>query len=105
MAIHPAKLFSPVIDLFLPEYCPGCSQTLSPGERYLCIQCLQDLPETNFHLYAENPVAKKLAGRILFESATACYFFHKSASIQSIIHHFKYRNKREVARFMGRQMG
>lgn len=99
------KILSYFTELFLPQYCCGCGQPLSRGEQILCLHCLAELPETHFQLQAQNPVARKLTGRIAFENATACYYFHKTSNIQNIIHHFKYKNKREAALFMGKRMG
>jgi len=98
------NLFS-LIDLFLPRLCPGCGQSLSRGEEELCINCLATLPETGFCEKPENPVNRKFIGRFKFEYAAACYYFHKSSTVQHIIHHFKYKNRRKTALFMGRQMG
>ncbi len=94
-----------LLELFLPQYCCGCMQRLSPGEHILCLRCLSELPETHFHLYSDNPVARKLTGRVSFENATASYYFHKSSIVQNIIHHFKYKGKEKAAFFMGKLMG
>lgn len=93
------------INLFFPNACAGCNQPLSIGEEVLCIRCLSKLPLTWFHLAEENPVAKLFVGRIPVEAATACYFFHKDAILQNIIHQFKYQNRGDIARYMGRRMG
>lgn len=93
------------INLFFPNACAGCNQPLSMGEEILCIRCLAKLPHTWYHLTEENPVEKLFAGRVSLEAATACYFFHKDAVLQNVIHQFKYQNRADIARFMGKQMG
>lgn len=97
--------FSSVLDLFLPRICPGCGQILSKGELELCVKCLSVLPETGFYLKQSNPVSRKFIGRFDFEEAAACFYFQKSSVIQSVIHQFKYKNKKDAALFMGKQMG
>lgn len=71
----------------------------------LCINCLNDLPETGFHLLKDNPVHHLLTGRVELEAAAACYFFHKGSVLQNIIHQFKYKGRKDLAVFMGNRMG
>jgi len=56
-------------------------------------------------LLKDNPVERIFIGRIPFEAATACYFFRKGSAIQKIIHQFKYHNRKDIALYMGKQMG
>lgn len=94
-----------LIHLFFPNYCPGCGQTLSRSEKILCIKCLNDLPQTTFHLLRDNPVSHLFTGRVDLYGATSCYFFHKGSVLQNIIHQFKYKGRKDIAWFMGNQMG
>lgn len=94
-----------LLNLFFPDLCAGCNEPLSRGEEILCIRCLFELPETGFHLLKDNPVAQIFTGRVPLNAATACYYFHKNAAIQHIIHRFKYHHRKDVAVYMGRKMG
>lgn len=99
------EYFFSLIDLFLPRICPGCGEHLSRGEEELCVKCLATLPETGFYNKQENPVFRKYTGRFDFKQAAACYYFQKSSVVQHIIHHFKYKDGKDTALFMGKQMG
>lgn len=105
MSVKVDQNISDFLHLFFPHYCTGCGQSLSPSEKILCIKCLNNLPETSFHLINDNPVAHLFIGRVAFHAATASYLFHKASVLQNIIHGFKYKGRKDVAYFMGRQMG
>lgn len=94
-----------LINLFFPNACAGCNQPLSIGEDIMCNRCLAKLPLTWYHLSAENPVEKMFTGRAQVEAAAACFFFHRESIVQNIIHQFKYQDRTDIARYMGKQMG
>ena len=97
--------FTSLVNIFFPHVCAGCEQPLSRGEQVVCVDCLGKLPGTGFQLKENNPIEKLFTGRINIEAATACYFFRKEAVLQNIMHQFKYHGRRDVGRYMGRQMG
>jgi ComF family protein len=66
---------------------------------------LHQLPGTEFHALANNPVEKVFWGRLPLAHATAHYYFTKGSLIQHLLHDFKYRGRIETGRFLGRQMG
>jgi ComF family protein len=96
---------SDFLALFYPKYCYGCDAVLAKGEKCLCLQCLANLPKTNFHLQKNNPVEMLFAGRILVFRATAFYSFHKKSIIQHLVHQLKYSGKREIGNYLGYLFG
>jgi ComF family protein len=94
-----------LLHLFFPHCCSGCGTDLLNEETFLCLRCLSQLPETNFHLHANNPVEKKFWGRIPLVSATAQYYFTKESLMQHLMHQFKYRGNKDLGRQLGRLMG
>jgi ComF family protein len=94
-----------LLHLFFPHCCSGCGSDLLNEETLLCIHCLSQLPETNFHLHANNPVEKKFWGRLPLVSATAQYYFTKESLMQHLMHQFKYKGNKELGRQLGRLMG
>jgi ComF family protein len=93
------------MDLFYPRICPACSVKLNRDEIDLCFHCKADLPKTNFHLLAENPVKKVFWGRIKLDKACAYYYFTKSGKIQNLLHNIKYHGLKELAQNIGRYYG
>ena len=97
--------FKDFFHLFYPSYCCGCGTTLVNGENIICLQCLQNLPLTRFHLQKNNMVEKTLTGRIPYQRATAFCYFQKGSIIQHAIHQLKYKGNREVGVILGELMG
>ncbi|MEO6315782.1 MAG: phosphoribosyltransferase family protein [Chitinophagaceae bacterium] len=91
--------------LFFPHVCAGCSSDNLSTESPLCIQCMKELPLTNFHLHANNPVEKDFWGRIPLEGATALCHFTSGSLIQHLLHQLKYKGNSDAGYFLGRMMG
>ncbi len=93
------------ISIFYPKICLGCKQPLVKNEELLCLHCLLNLPQTNFHLLPDNKIQKIFTGRHHFHKATAFLYFAKGGIVQSILHHLKYKNYPEVGILIGKIMG
>ena len=91
-----------LLDQFYPLACNGCQQLLVENEILLCTYCLLDLPFTHWHLVKENPLEKKLLGRIPLKKGTSFLHFSKNSITQQIIHQIKYQGQFELARILGR---
>ncbi len=90
--------------LFFPHLCAGCGTDIIGPKAVLCVQCLDNLPVTNFHLYGNNPVEKIYHGRLPVIAAASFCYFTKDSIIQSALHQLKYKGNKEVGYFMGRLM-
>jgi len=90
-----------LIALFYPRLCAGCNSSLVKGEDVLCLNCLADLPRTNYHLQGENPVFQQFTGRARIELATSFCRFDKGGRLQHLLHQLKYKGNREVGHKMG----
>ena len=98
-------LFDDLISLFYPRLCAGCNTPLVRGEEVLCLNCLADLPRTNYHFSRENPVFLALTGRVNIEMATAFCRFDKGGRLQHLLHQLKYNGNRGVGHKMGMLFG
>ncbi|HEY3389097.1 MAG TPA: ComF family protein, partial [Prolixibacteraceae bacterium] len=94
-------LFDDLISLFYPQLCAGCNTSLVKGEDVLCLNCLADLPRTNYHLYKENPVFQIFIGRVNITLASSFCRFDKGGRLQHLIHRLKYKGNREIGFKMG----
>lgn len=97
--------FHAVVNLFFPRLCAGCGNELFGEEESLCISCTSQLPVTNFHMHANNPVEKIFWGRLGLTSATSYLYFTKGSLLQHLLHAFKYQGNKEIGLFLGRCMG
>ena len=94
-----------VVALVYPNLCLSCQLPLVKGESFLCTLCKHDLPETNFHLEPDNPVAKHFWGRIKLEGAASFYYFTGKSRVQHLLHQLKYNKKPEVGIELGKLYG
>ena len=96
---------SPLFHLFYPHNCVGCGSDVIGKENFLCLECINDLPYTNFALHANNPVEKIFWGRIPVTSAMSEFYFSKGSVIQNLTHEFKYKGNRKVGHYLGQLIG
>ncbi|WP_017257237.1 ComF family protein [Pedobacter arcticus] len=87
--------------LFFPEVCQACGTTLSQQENHFCNTCLHHFPYTNFHLDADNRLAKQFWGRINISSAAAFLYFNKGGTVQNAMHQLKYNKQPQVGVALG----
>ena len=106
MNLQPLKeLRHGLAHLFYPRLCEGCSKPLLAAEQVLCIGCSMELPETGYHNIADNETAMRFAGRVPFEHATSYAYFTNDGLLQHLLHELKYKGKKEVGYYLGRQLG
>lgn len=75
------------------------------NDHFICLQCINDLPDTHFAMHADNPVEKIFWGRIPLVAAMTEFYFSKGSIIQNLIHEFKYRGNQNLALYLGKLMG
>lgn len=98
-------ILSPLLHLFYPHICTGCGSDLVNENNLLCLQCISDLPHTNFAMHANNPVEKSFWGRLAITAAMSEFYFTKGTLIQTLIHEFKYKGNKDVGLYLGAIMG
>lgn len=90
------------VQLIFPEPCHSCGNSLVDGEQHFCTSCLYELPYTQFHLDAENKLAKQFWGRVHIKSAVAFLYFTKGGKVQNIMHQLKYNKQPQIGVELGR---
>lgn len=94
-----------LLHLVFPHVCEGCGSDVLEVHSALCLKCLSSLPQTDFHLYANNPVEKIFWGRLPLGCATAQYYFTRESLVQHLMHQLKYKGNKELGIYLGRRMG
>ncbi|MDQ3072447.1 MAG: ComF family protein [Bacteroidota bacterium] len=94
-----------LLDLFYPQACAACANTLQKDEEHICLFCQHTLPRTDFHLERGNPLEKVFWGRFPIEAGGAFLYFKKGSSVQELLHNIKYRGTKEAAETLGRWYG
>src|SRR5690606_4241363 len=98
-------VFNDFVSLFYPRYCLACLDSLVKGEDVVCSRCMLEMPQTNYHLDLDNPLKKRLEGRLHLEFIMALFKFSKSGSIQHLLHQLKYKNHPEIGIVLGKLYG
>lgn len=91
-----------LLNLFYPNLCLICSNSLVRNEHQICLACLHEIPRTNYHLIRDNPLEKRFWGKVPVFRGTAYYFFHKGSPFQKLLHELKYNGNKEIGVIMGR---
>ncbi len=93
------------IGLIYPSICVGCGNPLWKNERFICTFCDFHLPRTNFHQEKGNPLDQIFWGRAQIESAAAYLFFNKGNTVQHMVHALKYKGRKDIGIWLGKQYG
>jgi ComF family protein len=94
--------FSDFLNLLFPDLCVVCGENLQKNEQHLCLNCLHEIPKTNYHLHPDNPVEKKFWGKAPIFRGTAFFYFQKGSHFQKVIHTLKYKGNKEIGKTLGR---
>lgn len=100
-----SDLFQDFVTLIYPRYCMACQGGLVKGEEILCTKCIHELPRTDYHREQENPLFKRLFGRVPLQFGFAFLHFKKGGKVQHLLHEFKYNNHPEIGRKIGTVYG
>lgn len=98
-------MFSALLHLCFPHACESCGNCLTATESSLCHQCMIRLPHTGFQHFTENPIEKLFYGRLKVQHALAAYYFSPASMLRKLVHKIKYRHKKKLALYLGKQMG
>jgi ComF family protein len=93
------------IELIYPSICVGCGNTLWKYENAICTSCDFHLPRTDFHKEPDNPVSRIFWGRSQIECASAYLFFNKGNTVQQLVHSLKYKGRKDIGIWLGKQYG
>jgi ComF family protein len=63
------------------------------------------IPRTNYHLEADNPVARIFWGRVRIEKAAAFSFYNRDSRIRHLIHNLKYKGIKDIGIELGKIYG
>lgn len=99
------NIVNSTLHLFYPHVCTGCGSDLLEEGNLLCVECIHNLPHTNFAAFANNPVEKYFWGRIPLSAAYSQFYFSKEFLIQHLIHQLKYRGNIKIGFYLGEMMG
>lgn len=99
------SLFTDIVDLIYPPSCGACAAAKPVQGGIFCLECLGELPETNYHAMDENPFEVHFWGRVPLQAGAAYLFFVPDGRTQTLLHNIKYRSRSDFARTIGQYYG
>lgn len=97
--------FQSLLHLFFPYHCCGCGTDLLTEDILFCFWCQSSTPYTGFEYHSPNPIEKIFFGRARIEAASAHLYFTRGSAIQHSVHLLKYKNRKDIGIYFGRNMG
>lgn len=93
------------VNLLFPDLCAGCETVLLKAERIICTNCLVNLPITNIGFSNSQILENRFAGKVDIKAVFSYLKFTKGGKVQNILHNLKYKQRQEVAVYMGNLFG
>lgn len=101
-----AQFLAPIERLFFPQGCVICQNEISDERQWICLFCEQSLPFLHLSENGqENLMAQLFWGRVPVKNAFALLSYTKLNATQTILNRIKYKDKPEMAFYMGAFMG
>ncbi len=94
-----------LLSVLFPIGCIGCEKVLLDQESHICLNCELELPVTNYHLEANNPLVKTFWGRVKVEQAFAYLVYKKAGLVKRIVQAIKYKGNKQLAFDFGQRFG
>ena len=93
------------MDLLYPPLCVSCGVLRPLQDHIFCLDCLHELPETQYHLHPQNPFVDHFKGRVEIRAGAAFLFFSRLGGTQRLLHQIKYNNRPDIITQIGRWYG
>ena len=93
------------MDLVYPPLCASCGLQRPLDRHIFCLDCIDELPETGFHLHPQNPFTAHFKGRIDLEAGAAFLYFSRGGGTQRLLHQIKYNNQPDLIATIGKWYG
>jgi ComF family protein len=97
--------YKQMLDLLYPPLCASCCIQRPLDDHIFCLDCINELPETGFHQYADNPFMRHFRGRIPLSAGAAFLYFSRGGGTQRLLHQIKYNNQPDLITTIGRWYG
>lgn len=96
---------SELFGLIYPRVCPICGRSLFRAEKTVCLKCYHHLPRSYFQNDNDNAAARVFWGRVPLQRVHVAFIYNKGNAMQKLIHELKYRGRKDIGSFLGRELG
>lgn len=102
--LSPKQIIEDVVSLLYPRLCLMCQAQVQQDD-HICLSCETELPRTDYHSLAENPITEKFYGRLNLRFGAAYLIFSPGNKTQDLIHALKYQDKPILGQIFGKEYG
>ena len=88
-----------------PRRCGVCGGFLDTEERYVCAECLKDMPLTYFWSWRANPAEQIHWARTSLEGVVSLFYYSRDNDYKELLHAVKYGGNVATGRWLGRILG
>ena len=82
-----------------------CGDCLDTDERYVCAECLADMPLTYFWSWRNNPAEQILWARTYLQGVVSLIYFSKDNDYRRLLYAVKYQGNAPMGRWLGHMLG
>ena len=82
-----------------------CGEFLQTDERYVCAECLADMPLTYFWTWRENPAERMLWGRTYLYGVVSLFYYSYDNDYKELLHQVKYGGDVGLGSWLGEMLG
>ena len=82
-----------------------CGDFLETDERYVCAECLADMPLTYFWSWRENPAERMLWGRTYLQGVVSLFYYSYNNDYKELLQEVKYGGNLRMGRWLGGMLG
>lgn len=94
-----------LVDMIWPRRCGVCGDCLDTDERYVCAECLTDMPLTYFWSWRNNPAEQILWARTYLQGVVSLMYFSKDNDYRRLLYAVKYQGNAPMGRWLGHMLG
>ena len=99
------QYFEGLCNLIWPPHCAVCGTLLGVGEEFVCTECRNQSPLTDFAGQYGNPLEERFWGIYRIEQAATLFWFTEGSGWRDMIHRFKYNGEWRLAEKLGAWLG
>ena len=99
------NLLSDLIRIFYPDLCIECKIPLLEQERYLCVNCLHQLPQLPLTDFRNNVITQSFYGKVTIELGYSLLIYRRMGIVKNIIQELKYKGNESIGTWLGKWIG
>lgn len=99
------NLLSDLIRIFYPDLCIECKIPLLEQERYLCVNCLHQLPQLPLTDFRNNVITQSFYGKVSIQLGYSLLIYRRMGIVKNIIQELKYKGNESIGTWLGKWIG